>query len=280
MKPLPEIDALAIYEELQEELISLLWDLDSQEWEVQTWNADWQVRDVVAHLLDGDLRRLSLHRDGMAPPQPKQAVTDHASLVDFLSDLNKTWIEASKRLSANVLLQLTEFVHPKVIDFFKKLDPEGTAQFPVSWAGEQTSTNRFDIAREYTEKWYHQQQIREAVNRPLLTQEQWLHPLLHTLIKAVPAVYEKHASDKKESKILIRITGKFSYTWLLTEKNGRWQLFQPEGETPDTSIRMEADTAWRLFSKNISEEEALKKTDVTGDHSLGAIISKTTSYMK
>jgi hypothetical protein len=50
--------------------------------------------------------------------------------------------------------------------FHKSLDPLAPAAFAVSWAGEETSSNWFDTARELTERWHHQQQIRLATIGP------------------------------------------------------------------------------------------------------------------
>ena len=133
-----------------------------EEWEDSTTSSKWNIKDVVAYLLDGDLRRLSLHRDKHKLPDLSDPINNYESLVGFLNDLNNTWVRASKRLSPRFLIELTEFTSPKVIQHFKNLDPKGTALFSAGWAGETESENWFDIARAYTEKWHHQQQIREA----------------------------------------------------------------------------------------------------------------------
>jgi hypothetical protein len=57
----------------------------------------------------------------------------------------------------------------------KELDPFAEAIFSVGWAGEEKSLNWFHIAREYTEKWHHQQQIRLAVGQEqICTQETFI----------------------------------------------------------------------------------------------------------
>jgi hypothetical protein len=280
MKPLPAIDAVPIFEETQHELISLLKSLSSEEWEYSTSSKKWNVKDVVAHLLDGDLRRLSLHRDKHTLPDPSEPINDYESLVDFLNALNNSWVRTSKRLSPKLLLELTEFTTPKVVGHLKSLDPEGTALFSVGWAGETESENWFDIAREYSEKWHHQQQIREAAGRPLLVQKKWLSPLISTLIRGVPPVYNKHAPDLYSEKLKIYISGVIDESWLLAIENEDWQLFIAENEPTDTLIEMDDDTAWRLFTGNITEDEALSRIKVSGNHELGNLITKTVSYMK
>jgi hypothetical protein len=59
--------------------------------------------------------------------------------------------------------------------------------FSVAWAGEAESKNWFHVARDYSEKWHHQQQIREAVGQTaeLLTPALY-RPLLDTLLRDLP----------------------------------------------------------------------------------------------
>lgn len=280
MKSLSEINAVPIFEEIQQELVSLLKSLSAEEWEYETSSSTWNVKDIAAHLLDGDLRRLSLHRDKHTLPNPSDPINDYESLVDFLNALNNTWARVSKRLSPELLIELTEFTTPKVVQHLKSLDPKGTALFSVGWAGETESENWFDIAREYTEKWHHQQQIREATGRPLLVQKKWLSPLISTLIRGVPAVYNKHVTNVKNEIIKIYILGITDNIWFLANEYGDWQLFEANNKSADTIIEIDVDTAWRLFTKNITEDEALRRINVSGNTELGNLITKTVSFMK
>ena len=52
---LPELDKL---------LLTLLQSLTAAEWQAQTVAKLWTVKDVAAHLLDGNIRILSMLRDG------------------------------------------------------------------------------------------------------------------------------------------------------------------------------------------------------------------------
>ena len=61
--------------------------------------------------------------------------------------------------------------------------------FPVSWAGEQESANWFDIAREFTERWHHQQQIRLAVEKPGIMTREFYYPVLDCFMRALPYSY-------------------------------------------------------------------------------------------
>ena len=61
--PLPITDTRLAFRPLYREIVDLLRTLTAEDWERPTIARAWRVRDVVAHLLDTMLRRLSFHRD-------------------------------------------------------------------------------------------------------------------------------------------------------------------------------------------------------------------------
>ncbi|MGW4066552.1 hypothetical protein [Nocardia grenadensis] len=65
-------------------------------------------------------------------------------------------------------------------------DLAGPARLNVSWAGSDTSPAWLDIAREYTEFWVHQQQIRDAVSWQGADEVALMRPVLVTFLHAVP----------------------------------------------------------------------------------------------
>ncbi|MEO8240286.1 MAG: maleylpyruvate isomerase N-terminal domain-containing protein [Flavobacterium sp.] len=52
-----------LFSVLDELLIELLKSLTEEEWNVQTIAKKWTVKDIASHLLDGNLRGLSISRD-------------------------------------------------------------------------------------------------------------------------------------------------------------------------------------------------------------------------
>lgn len=82
------------------------------------------MRDVVAHLLDSMLRRLSFHRDGMTPPPPPNAITSERDFLAFINDLNAQWVRSAKRLSPRVLTDLYERASREAADWFESLPLE------------------------------------------------------------------------------------------------------------------------------------------------------------
>ena len=168
----PEIiEVRHLFPELYSELIELLQNLSPDEWNNSTSSSKWTVKDIVAHLVDTDLRRISFQRDHLIPPIYSRQIENDKQLGEYINYLNNTWVEVSKRLSPGVLIDLLKYIKIEMPKLLNSLNMDDEALFGVSWAGEKKSKSWFDIAREYIEKWYHQQQIREAVGKPLLSDE-------------------------------------------------------------------------------------------------------------
>ncbi len=169
--PVDVVDKLPL---LDRKLMDLLHSLSPEEWEAPTIAKLWTVKDIAAHLLDGNIRILSALRDNYYGE--KADIHSHQDLLDFLNRLNADWVNAMKRVSPATLFLLHEITGPVYCNYYKSLDPFDQSVFAVNWAGETKSRNWMHIAREYTEKFLHQQQIRDAVKRPgLMTKEFSIH---------------------------------------------------------------------------------------------------------
>jgi hypothetical protein len=79
--------------------------------------------------------------------------------VAYLHRVSGEW---TRRTNPRLLVEWIDRTGEELADFFEGLDPFAPALYPVAWAGEQRSANWFDVAREYTEKWHHTQQVFEA----------------------------------------------------------------------------------------------------------------------
>jgi hypothetical protein len=143
---------------VDEKLIDLLSALTPAEWDLQTIAPLWRVRDVAAHLLDTVLRKLSMVRDSCYV----EAVSIRSSedVITLVNRLNREGVTVYRRLSPKVLIGIMKEACEHSARFHESLDPFAPAAFAVSWAGEASSLNWFDTARELTERWHHQQQIR------------------------------------------------------------------------------------------------------------------------
>ncbi|QQS48426.1 MAG: maleylpyruvate isomerase N-terminal domain-containing protein [Acidobacteriota bacterium] len=269
MEPVTPINLTGLFCELHDELIALLVGLSDDDWRRPTAAGSWTVRDVAAHLLDSDVRRLSFQRDRLPLLEPDGEITGYNDLVGFLNRLNADWVRAARRLSPRVLTDFLRLTGPQVCELFKSLDPDAESIFSVAWAGEERSANWFDIAREYTEKWHHQQQIREAAGKPCLTARKWLHPVIDTFFRGLPHAFRK-ARANDGTCIVFEITGEAGGTWALLRENDAWRLMHGEpDEAAACHVQTDQDTAWRLLTKGLPRHEAAAKTRLSGDEELG-----------
>ncbi len=264
MRPLEPVLTAHLYAGLHAELLQLLESLSPEDWLKPTVCATWLVRDIAAHILDTQLRILSIGRDGYQPPPPTNPISTYPDLVSYLNLLNQQWVNVSARLSPAVLLDLLRTSGPHLSAHVLSLDPDADAIFPVAWAGETHSKNWFDIGRNYTEYWHHQQQIRDAVGAPPLTARTWLHPVLSLFVRAIPRAYAS-ASAIHGAHLLIRITGPAGDEW--THKIGSTLSLGPV-PNPDTIIELTGDSAWRLFTKGLSPSQKREQVHVYGNASL------------
>jgi uncharacterized protein (TIGR03083 family) len=225
-----------LFAPLHRELIVLLRGLTLEQWELLTVAGAWRVRDVAAHLLDGMLRKLS--RFSSARP-----LGSYEEIVAFLNELNATGVAYWQRVSPAMLTELLERAGTQAAMLVEQLDPHALALHGVAWAGEMQSKNWMNTGRDYTEWWHHQMQIRDAVGAPLLLTARWLAPLLDFSVRALPRAYASlDAADG--TAVTIVIDGE---AWTVRREGGAWGLYEGAAETPAASIRIDADTAWRLF---------------------------------
>jgi uncharacterized protein (TIGR03083 family) len=230
-----------LFAPIHDQLMKLLRGLCAEEWLAPTVAGSWTVRDVAAHLLDTGLRRLSMHRDGYMPPLAPDAFAN--GLGGFVNDVNASGVAYAQRLSPALLIDQHERFGPQLSEFLASLDPFAEAKWSVRWAGEERSAMWFDVARELTERWHHQQQIRDAVGRAPLYE--YLAPVIDTFVRALPYAY-RSVDAPDGTTIVLRID---EGVWTLRRESSRWVLYADAADAPTTSIAMSGDAAWRVFTK-------------------------------
>src|SRR3954468_8651956 len=134
MEPLTPIYTAELFSPLHQELLGLLRGLAPADWERPTVAGAWRVRDVAAHLLDVDLRKLAVERDKHLVP-PEEPIGSYGDLIGFLNRLNAGGVAAARRLSPRVLIDLLAATGPMVSELVASLPPHAPATFSVSWAG-------------------------------------------------------------------------------------------------------------------------------------------------
>lgn len=267
----------------RQSLLQLLAELTEEEWQHPTVCAGWTVKDVTLHLLGDDIGFLSSKRDAfdflsLAGNPPDLSVWEN--LVAFLNGRNALWVEATRRMSPQLACTFLALTGSELYQYLKSLNPF-TIGDVVSWASPDPAPNWLDIAREYTERWLHQQHIRDAVNRPGLKERQFLAPILNTFVFALPRTFRKVLA-LDGTTILLHISGESGGDWLLKRQQSAWQLGKldtSDVEQIDASVILDQETAWRLFTRGISKEEAMQHTTFTGNEEIARKLLDTVSII-
>jgi Mycothiol maleylpyruvate isomerase N-terminal domain len=271
------IATLHLFPKLDELLIDLLKSLNDEEWQLPTICKLWCVKDIASHLLDGNLRTLSFSRDNHFGEKPLE-INSYSDLVAFLNQQNANWINATKRLSTNVLIDLLESTGKQFQEHLQTLKPFDEAIFSVAWAGQDSSENWFHIAREYTEKFIHQQQIREAVGKQALFTKQLFYPFINTFMHGLAHTY-RNTNAKIGTAVRVNILTEIGGNWNIIKSDSGWQMTENQENEPISTVNIFPEIAWKLFSKGISPEEALPKVDIIGDQNLGKVVLQMVSVM-
>lgn len=271
------IETLHLFPKLDALLIELLKSLNEEEWQSPSIAKLWSVKDIASHLLDGNLRTLSFSKDNYFGEKPPE-INSYADLVDFLNQMNSTWVVATKRLSPKVLIELLETTGKQFYEHLKTLKTFENSIFSVAWAGQDTSENWFHIAREYTEKFIHQQQIREAVGKQALFTKELFHPFIDTFMYGLPHTF-RNVEAEIGTVVTVKVLTEIGGVWNIVKTNINWQLTDSQENNPISTISISPEIAWKLFSKGMTPEQAFSKVEIIGDQNIGKVALQMVSVM-
>lgn len=265
-----QIETLHLFPKLTEELLKLLQGLEASDWLRPSPINGRTVKDLVSHMIDGSLRNLSLQRDNFIDNTNTPIINSYKDLVNYIQKLNTDWMIVSRRLSPAIMMDLLEYSDKQFYDFLKTKNPNEKAAFSVAWAGETESENWFDIAREYTEKWHHQMQIRLALDKPILLDIKYTEPLYDTFMLALPDLYHDFTNYDNGTRIKIKLTGKLRKSWVLERQTDKWDFIDSQSADIYTSVEIPDDIAWIIFTNTDRDKEKYKsKIEIIGDNSIG-----------
>jgi uncharacterized protein (TIGR03083 family) len=264
LQPPEPVIAVDLFPEILDELVGLLAGLSVEEWRLPTACPGWSVHDVALHLLGVEIGNLSRRRDGH---KVGAAIAGWEELVAFLNDWNQDWIAVTRRISPRLLIDLLQATGRQICDYFQSLNPYAMGG-GVSWAGPGPAPVWLDLAREYTERWHHQQHIRDAVGRPGLKQPRYLAPVLATFVRALPQAFQT-APAAEGTAVTLTITGEAGGQWSVLREEEAWRLYEGAAEQPVAEVVVAEDAAWRLFTRGLSPQSAQDQSVLHGDRVLG-----------
>jgi uncharacterized protein (TIGR03083 family) len=147
---------LSLFEDVWGDIVSLCDQLTDEQWALPTECPGWSVQDHVAHMIGTE--RMLLGEQPDVPP-----VEDAAHVRNDIGKVNEQWIESYRRSSGAQVLDEFRAVTARRLDALRALSaadwdregftPEGPGPYRVFM-----EIRVFDC-------WYHDQDIREAVDR-------------------------------------------------------------------------------------------------------------------
>jgi hypothetical protein len=139
-----------------------------------------------------------------------------------------------------------------------------------------------DVAREYTEKWHHTQQILDATGRPGTIFDRRLgHPCLDIFMRALPFTF-RDVEARAGSVVTVTVTGQAGGNWHVERRESGWIQVADPPRSAVATVTMDQDTAWRLVTKRRSRDAARRQFPgilITGDEVLGLPVLDMVSVM-
>lgn len=236
----PVVDVRGPLTAQRERLLRLLTSLGDAQWAAPTAAPQWSVKDIALHLLAVDLGWLARSRDhnqaGIIP-----VPAGHEEFVRGLAQHNQRWVDGTRLLSPRLITGLLGWSGEQLDAYLGTVDLAGPSS--VYWAGKVPLW--FDLAREFTERWVHYQQIREAT-RPAGhdQQDEYLPLVLRTFIWGFPHQYKAPAPVGTVITVEILDIG----AWTLSRTATEWSLDEGQAAASAASLRISGEAAWRLLT--------------------------------
>ena len=179
-------------------------------------------------------------------------------------------MDVARRWSPAVLIGLIGHLGPQLDQFWAALDLDRAGE-PVSWAAPGLPAPVWlDVAREYTEYWVHQQQVRDAVGRPGAADERLTAPVTGTFLRAVPHAL-RHLSAEPGACLHIQVTGPGGGSWTIQRRGFGWAVDRgAPAQHAAALVRLSSDCLWRVATRGISVQTARDQAAISGDQALGS----------
>ncbi|HEV2033791.1 MAG TPA: maleylpyruvate isomerase family mycothiol-dependent enzyme [Candidatus Dormibacteraeota bacterium] len=273
LKPVRPLAVIGLFKPDRDALLALLNELAPSQWSTSTVCSGWDVRDVALHMLGGDLASISGHRDGAWGLQPRA----EESLGVFINRINHEWVAAARRLSPRLIVELLQVTGPTLFAYLQTVDPL-TPGGVVSWAGLEPAPYWLDLAREYMERWVHQQHIRDAVGNPGQFEPKFVAPVVAASMNALPVALA-HVRPRMPNAVVVRVDGEGGGCWSIIREGHRWQVYEGAAADALTEIVVSVEDWWRLVTLGLSAAEAHRRSRVSGDAALAEAVFATVAII-
>jgi uncharacterized protein (TIGR03083 family) len=263
MQPPEPVLVVDLFPREREALLDVLRSLTADDWERPTVCPGWSVHDIGAHLVGDDLGRLSRGRDGYS----RTALHPGEDVVEFVNRQNEQWVAAWRRVSPSIIVGMLDTTGRLTQEYFESLDAFAMGG-SVWWAtGDDPAPVWLDVAREFTERWHHHAQIRDAVSAPPLDDPAILRPVIATFAHALPRTF-RDVDRSPGTAVTLTVTGSSGGSWSLVREEGAWRLMIGAAEGPAATVSIDQDTYWRLVTKGVTRDVAASRARLQGQSDL------------
>lgn len=240
------VDARPLVPRLRGELTALLASLPGGDWARPTACPGWSVHDLAAHLLGVELGNVSVRRDGW-----KLGPRHGDDLDTWLNRFNQQWVDAAKRISPALLIELINLAGLRFEEHLATLDLDATGA-PVRWAtGSDPAPVWLDVAREYMERYVHQRQIRQATGHATLGAG-FTGPVLTTAAHALPRALDQ-VTRPVGTLVTLTAEGEGGGTWHVVRAVAGWELDPARpARAAACAARTTVDGALKLLTRDPS----------------------------
>lgn len=275
----PAFDVAALLARERGALMASLHRLGPEDWDRRTACPGWRVRDLVGHVWSADLHVLSRLRDGhAADDDPAGEAPTREAVTASVNERNERWVAATRALSPRVLVDQLQGSGPQVTTVFRIGDPAAPAE-PVAWVGTRPQPLWFCGARELTERFVHQQQLRAAVGQLPFDDDDVLAAVVDTFSHAFPAALATVQAAPGTSVSVVVEDATLSRRWTFTRSAGGWIGRDGVATDAAASLRTDPDAFWRLLAGGLSRTEQVQRVDLAGTPTLFAALRDTRAVL-
>jgi uncharacterized protein (TIGR03083 family) len=246
-------------------LLELLGGLSDDEWSRPTECPAWSVRGIALHVLGDDLSLLTRQRDASTDSLTLFAV-DHPGLTfrGLLDGFNEHWVSAARFMSAPLLVDLLDVVGRWSAEFYETVGLDTVAREPVQFFATLDPSPYWQvIAREYSERFIHQSQIRRALGRSDLDGE--LVVTAACIHAHLLAAWARDFAPVAGATVELVVGG--AGAWTLRRAGDAWSV-QADGGTADATITVADDAVVRLVGRGLDAAELATVVSFSGDTDL------------
>lgn len=264
----PLVDALVAEWRSIDELLAALPD---ERWEAPTALPGWRVRDVVAHLIGTE--SMLAGRDDPGEPLPEGQRPPHVK--NDIGAFNERWVDALRTEAPAAVLERFRAVTAERTEALRAMGQDDFDAPAWTPAG-QATYGRFMQIRLF-DCWLHEQDIRDAVDRPGHDGGPCAEGSIDEVARALGFIVGKRAGAPSGSRVTFELTGGVSRA-LHVAVDDRASVVDELDRPATTTLRMPAGLFIRLAGGRVDPAAHLDEIAIEGDAELGRRVATSLAY--